>query len=336
MAFDDELESLIGELGQARKRNNTPGAEKARRSGQRSHTKANLAKATRVAHRSPEVMVKVSGGAKGMKHTREHLNYITRNGKIEAENQEGEKINGVDAVKAVAKEWSTGYSMNKRNTSKNTVNLVLSMPPGTDEKKLKQAVRAFAARNFGADREYLFVQHKDTKHPHCHLTLQAVGYDRKRLNPRKNDLQLWRESFAQCLREQGVTAEATPRKTRGVVRKGKKQAVHHAQKAGRSTVAKSRLKEAAARVDGKDTKERPWERAIQEQQKKVRGLWEKTATTLAANDKPEAKQLAKLMARFVQDMPPVATEQQLTEAALKKRLSQARQAQRGKNHGKER
>ena len=38
----------------------------------------------------------------------------------------------------------------------------------------------------------------------------------KRLNPRKNDLQRWREGFAQSLRKQGIAANATPRKTRGV------------------------------------------------------------------------------------------------------------------------
>jgi hypothetical protein len=38
----------------------------------------------------------------------------------------------------------------------------------------------------------------------------------KRLNPRKNDLQRWREGFAQSLRKYGIAANATPRKTRGV------------------------------------------------------------------------------------------------------------------------
>lgn len=48
----------------------------------------------RVTRRVPEVMVKVTGSARGFRSLKEHLAYITRNGKIGAERKGGERIEG--------------------------------------------------------------------------------------------------------------------------------------------------------------------------------------------------------------------------------------------------
>src|SRR5699024_712956 len=211
MMLDDELAIILNP--KKAKTNRTAGAEKARKSNvlkrKGGHGSANLKKIARMAAKHPEVMVKVSGGAKGLRHTREHMNYITRNGDVEAETEQGDILSNREQINDKAQRWNQNDI--GRGKGRQTVNLVLSMPPGTNEEKLKKAVRNFALRTFAADREYLFVQHHDTKHPHCHLTLQAVGHDGKRLSPNKKQLQSWRESFAEALREQGVKAEATPR-----------------------------------------------------------------------------------------------------------------------------
>lgn len=46
--------------------------------------------------------------------------------------------------------------------------------------------------------------------------MRALGDHGERLNPRKADLEAWRQAFAQALRDRGVEAEATPRRARGV------------------------------------------------------------------------------------------------------------------------
>ena len=46
-----------------------------------------------------------------------------------------------------------------------------------------------------------------------------VGHNRVKLNPRKDDIQAWREGFASELRSLGVSASATKRKARGVTKK---------------------------------------------------------------------------------------------------------------------
>lgn len=53
------------------------------------------------------------------------------------------------------------------------------------------------------------------RHAHVHISVRAESRHGKRLNPRKADLHLWRETFAEKLRDQGIEAEATRQATRG-------------------------------------------------------------------------------------------------------------------------
>jgi len=57
--------------------------------------------------------------------------------------------------------------------------------------------------------------HEHQANPHVHLSVRAEGQDGHRLNPRKEDLRRWRETFAERLRGWGVEAEASSQVTRG-------------------------------------------------------------------------------------------------------------------------
>lgn len=63
--------------------------------------------------------------------------------------------------------------------------------------------------------DYVLALYTHTLRPHVHLTVQAEGLDRTRLNPRPVRLNRCRERFARELRARGVAAEATPRRARG-------------------------------------------------------------------------------------------------------------------------
>jgi len=66
-------------------------------------------------------------------------------------------------------------------------------------------------------------------HPHVHLVVKAEHeYDGSRLNPRKADLQRWRERFAEYLAELGVAATATRREDRGFVKTHKRTPIYRA------------------------------------------------------------------------------------------------------------
>ncbi|MGU7811657.1 relaxase/mobilization nuclease domain-containing protein [Burkholderia sp. AW49-1] len=189
------------------------------------------ARVARMLGRTPEVMVKITNkaaSAQGMGAVRRHLRYISRNGRIELEDQNGNRIEGKDALGDLVKTWQLGgWGIPETSTRRETFNILLSMPPGTDRKAVRDAARDFAAREFGDGRAYVFAAHDDEAHPHVHLSVQVRGADGRRLNPRHKDLQRWRERFAQELREYGIEANATPRRARGITQRYPKQAVIH-------------------------------------------------------------------------------------------------------------
>ncbi|CAG4911051.1 relaxase/mobilization nuclease domain-containing protein [Paraburkholderia saeva] len=189
------------------------------------------AQIARTLRRTPEVMVKITNkaaSAQGMGAVRRHLRYISRNGRVELEDQDCDRIAGVDALRELTQAWQLGgWGIPETSTRREVFNILLSMPPGTDRQAVRNAVRDFAALEFGDGRAYVFAAHDDEAHPHVHLSVQVRGPDGRRLNPRHQDLQRWRERFAEQLREHGVEANATPRRARGVTQRYPKPAVVH-------------------------------------------------------------------------------------------------------------
>jgi hypothetical protein len=182
----------------------------------------------RTLRRTPEVMVKVSGGAKSSGGALAHLKYIDQRGELELETDECVKLKGGDAERRVVEDWELGVLAARmrspyrgtagRKPSKLLHNIVLSMPAGTSPAKLLAANRAFAREEFALKHRYLMVLHTDQQQPHVHLVVKAVGEDGRRLNIRKATLRGWRRNFATQLRAQGVAANATERAVRGQVR----------------------------------------------------------------------------------------------------------------------
>lgn len=285
--------------------------------------------AARVARRSPEVMVKVTGSARGFRSLKEHLAYITRNGKIAGERESGESIEGAREVRALAEEWWADSGTGRRKAARDTINLILSMPPGTDAKAVDEAARAFAQKTFGGEHDYLLAHHneisdpKRPENPHAHLTIKTRGYQGQWLNPRKADLQAWREAFAAELRARNVSAEATPRRARGVVRKGKRQAIHHLDARRASRVTQWKLMQAIKTVAaGEETPAaEPWVKAAQERQRKIRRAWN---TLAQAFDQTGQLGLAREIRQFVEAMPSMQTEREHMITQARKLLEKQR------------
>ena len=158
--------------------------------------------------RAPEVMVKVSGFGYNNAHTANHFDYISRNGKLELEDEIGLVYQDQHTIHQLAKDWNES-DFQQRKRTRHSTHLVLSMPFGTEPKAVKQAVRTFAQKNFSENHQYVFVLHTDTESPHVHLTIKNLGFDGRRLHVRKGLPQVWREQFAGELEKLGVVAEAT-------------------------------------------------------------------------------------------------------------------------------
>ncbi len=187
---------------------------------------------TSAAYKAPEVMVKIpkrKSSLSGMTAAKNHLDYISRNGKLDVEDQDGNIYKGKKQThKEVLNQWKK-LGIPETSKYRETLNVVLSMPPGTPPEPVKDAAREFAKETF-QNHHYVFVQHTDQKHPHVHICVTMRDMYGERMNPRKNDLHTWRVLFAEKLREQGVECAATKRVHRGQWQKGVSSEMYHLNK----------------------------------------------------------------------------------------------------------
>jgi len=210
-----------------------------------------------IVRRTPQVMVRISGGGKGMRHIRAHLDYITRHGRLTIEDQDGERYLGTPEVDWLGNTWQLGgQPIPEQSDRREALNLMLSMPAGTDPAAVKAAVRAFAAEEF-SEHQYAFVLHhydddpgrSPSPHPHVHLCVKMASASGERLNPRKQDLRRWREGFAERLRAHGIDAAASSRLERFQRKRGHHQSVHHLMQRGAPVYAAGVREEVTARSE---------------------------------------------------------------------------------------
>lgn len=279
-----------------------------RGSGTGGDTRARL---VRVAGRAPEVMVKVTGRTRDPGHLRAHLDYISRNGELEVEDRDGALITGRPTIRELADDWSAIAlaDSRRRATTPFSVSVVLSMPAETDPATVRDAARAFAREVFADAFDYAFTLHTDAQHPHVHLAIKALGDQGERLNPKKADLETWRQVFAQALRDRGIEAEATPRRARGVTRKPERTPLrkirerHEAGQGEPTKVRRAAYREAAKAAFKGEAARTPWETQMLDRQAKVRGLYLAQAQLLRRSSDPVDRALASKVEAFVRTMP---------------------------------
>jgi hypothetical protein len=121
-----------------------------------------------------------------------------------------------------------------------------------------------------------------------HLSVKAESRRGKRLNPRKADLQRWRETFAERLRERGIDAEATRQATRGEVRN--RDTLWRIKAQGQGRMQRSRPKAKAGH-------------AARLSRQGALDAWKHIAFALANSDRKEDRVLARQIVEFVKDMP---------------------------------
>lgn len=184
--------------------------------------------------KKPEVMVKIprrKGTSNGIGAVRNHLDYISRDGKLAIEDQDGLRYAGKKQIhEGVSEAWKA-LGVPEKSRKRQAINVVLSMPPGTNPVAVKNAAREFASEQFDGH-QYAFVQHLDEKHPHVHLCVMMKDQFGRRMDPRKGDLFEWRLRFAEKMREQGVACAATRRVHRGKTQRSEHSSLRHMRKRG--------------------------------------------------------------------------------------------------------
>lgn len=280
-------------------------------------------KIIKAVYKKPEVMVKITGGGKDSGTIGAHISYISR-GDFTLEDQDGRLIESKAEIAELKKHWATsGFGLPEEGQGyrREAINVLLSMPPGTDRAAVKASARDFASQEFEGF-QYVFAAHTDTEHPHVHLVVKAVSIDGRKLNPRKADLQRWRDTFAEKLGDHGVEANSTQRWIRGKVQKADRSVagyINRDKKRGFNSKTKAAQHSDAVTEAIKGSKrENPLKSRIDSSRKKAYRIYGDLAKTLAAGNK-DAQQLALKITDFVRSMPPTTKTRHsdLVEAALK-------------------
>jgi hypothetical protein len=229
-------------------------------------------------------MVKVTGGWRGMGAIAAHLRYISKAGRLQIEDDRGAVREGKEALRAIADQWRLGGTrIPEVSERREAFNIMLSMPTGTDARVVRQAAREFAKAEL-ANHRYVMVLHTHQTNPHVHISVRAEGRDGKRLNPRKEDLHRWRETFAEKLRDWGIEAEASSQATRGVTR--------------RSLRGWERQPGADARI-GRKRSEHKSGPAARAARSGALQAWAEITKALAASPDPADRKLSKSIVAFV-------------------------------------
>lgn len=284
----------------------------------------------------PEVMVKVSGGGKSLMQIKAHLDYISRNGEVPIENENGDLITGKEAVRDLRDEWQYGrMGMTQESNIKQSFNIVLSMPPGTDRKGVTDAARDFAKAEFGDNYSYVFATHDDEKHPHVHLCVKALGKDGVRLHPRKPDLQRWREIFADKLKDHGIEANATKRQVRGVPFKRKKQTVLHIENRENTSYNKAgQQKDAVAMVKNNEARPNPYGDKINRSRQLVNERFNGVSDVLSRSSSSEDREMAAAIQKHVKSMKPAKSVRDVIVDEMKTQIEVAQQKSKTKDKDK--
>lgn len=218
-----------------------------------------------------------------------HFRYISKNGRLEIEDERGAILRGRHAMHEIAEDWRFGGSLIDDvagpGQRREAFNIMLSMPRGTDPLIVQRAAREFAQAEL-ADHKYVMVLHDHQANPHVHISVRAESKHGRRLNPRKTDLHRWRETFAEKLRGYGIDAEASRQATRGN---------------SRNPEALWRLK---AREDGRLQSRRPDQiggAKANATRMDVKDAWTHISLALAGSVAPADIQLSRAVTQFVRE-----------------------------------
>ena len=274
-----------------------------------------LSQRVRVTKRLPQAVVKITSHNRGRRHVGARLHYISRDGELSLETDQGLTLEGREEIEEYLEAWAADFST--RNNSRDAMSMVVSLPPGTDQQASLKSARDFFQEAFAENHEYAFAGHNDKDHFHVHVVVKMRGHDGHQLVTDKKDLRRWREVFAERARAHGIEMDASPRYARGRGRRATKGVVHQIrERAEREGTDPPRVdREAAAatvkQIRAKKRSVSPFEKKALATNQRERLSYAEQAAVVAHQAKAikdedrrlRALEMASELAAFAKDMP---------------------------------
>ena len=289
----------------------------------------------RTVARAPEVMVKVTGGARTLRALTAHVAYISHDGEVDLVSEQGERVSE-DGQKEFLASWHLELSAGQyrsKSTARSAAcgiklvhNVVLGMPTGTSPDRVLAAAKSFAREKFAGHR-YVMALHTHQRNPHVHLVVKAEReIEPGRLHIDKAMLREWREDFARLMREQGIAANATSRAARGQTKRTERDAAYRAKARRRSSYAfREEVQSIARELSATGAIRDPKRVKLVETRKALVAGWLGMARTLEAQGEPG---LAADVREFARTLPPVRTDRERLAEDFVRFLKQQRAARR--------
>lgn len=302
-----------------------PGKQGSGRSGRQKSIKERL---KRISQKSPEVMVKITGGDFSSKMMKKHVDYISRNGQVPLNTEDEEIIKGRIDKTEIEDRWGHELTEEGKNEYKENYHVVFSMPPETPREEFRAATIETIGKLFKGH-QYYWAEHQDTDHPHIHVVVKAKDINGKRLKTKKADLHRWREQYAKTLREHGLTAEATKRAQRGKILKPDKTQLYQLRRRGEMPeVSKKQKAEQQNRAkQGEKYQDTPAIKKARRTRYAVVHIYKNIITELNQSNDAEDKKLAKELGQYLKDMKAQTPEQQQYYNKAKAELDKANRLQ---------
>lgn len=286
------------------------------------------AKAEKYARDTPEVVMKFDKtSVKSAHHLQESGRYISRNGKLECEDDEGQVLAGTEAIDDRMRSWVEDEELYQqtgagRPSDKLARRFIVSTPPGTDPEALKKVVRDFVVAEFKSRGfEFIWTIHTDKAHPHAHVLIRNRSADGHRLHYSNQELRAMRERFCVIAEQYGIDLNATSRAVRGKTRRDKPiERVYQEQRGSQHLYEKFRIEELVkALKEGRELDEPELMKKVRMTRTEILKNAAEYVEELRRTGKPEDLTLAASIEKKIREMPPVesAQEERLRKAKAK-------------------
>ncbi|QRM32761.1 LPD7 domain-containing protein [Microvirga sp. VF16] len=213
----------------------------------------------------------------GVEGASRHLLRLSRNGAHSVITSKGKVLASAEAAWSEAKSWKRDL----RSTDQREIaHIIFSAKPGTDTAAFVDAVRATLDREFGG-REYVFALHTNRQHIHVHTAVRMRDSHGKKMDPRIQDLQRWRETLAEEARQRNIPMEAVSRFEQAHVPGYKLKDIRRLERGTAPESARRRVEAAKTRAIHIPTREEGRKRANE-----VARGWQAVAIAQASSPEP--------------------------------------------------